>query len=237
LDTIEAGIDSLSDILENADAAGDLLAASGADAWTKLTKGSDDEVLSVAAGALDYRKVVNAMVGDAAVISRTKLAVQTRRYPIHLHTARQSSLAGNSFWTVAALTDYDAGHWEFVKDVDGKVYGHIAIPAELAGTPSAKIVLITAYNATTGISRWVVGTAPAADGATLNPGSLTDETAQDITVPGTAYFRKDVTFTLTTPPVANGMLIVEIHHNGAHVNDTVAVNSLLQGAYLEVDVV
>lgn len=235
MDTIEAGIESLSDILELADAPGDFLVASGADAWTRLAKGSDDEVLSMASGSHDYRKIVNAMVDSAAAIARSKLAVQTRRYPIHLHTPRSATLAGNAFWTVAALTDYDAGHWEFVKDVEGKVYGHVLVPAELADTPNAKVILSVAASATTGVTRLQVGTKDVADAESLNP-SLIDETAQDITVPGTAYLRKDVTFTLTNAPAANDYLIVEVFHDGDHANDTLAVNTLLFGAWLEVDV-
>lgn len=102
LDTIEAGIDSLSDILENADAAGDLLVASAADAWTKLTKGADDEVLSVAAGSLDYRKVVNAMVDAAAAIAYSKLNLASSIVNADISSSAaiaQSKLSFNSFST------------------------------------------------------------------------------------------------------------------------------------------
>lgn len=73
--------------------------------------------------------------------------------------------------------------------------------------------------------RFQVSTKAVADGETLNPGALTSETAQDITIPATAYFRKDITFTLTETLAANDLLIVEIFHVGSHTNDTVAVNT------------
>jgi len=56
------------------DAAGDLLSASAADTPARLAIGSNDEVLSVNSGALDYRKVNNAMVDSSAAIAQSKLA-------------------------------------------------------------------------------------------------------------------------------------------------------------------
>lgn len=159
----------------------------------------------------------------------------TIRVPVDMRNPRVATLAGNTFWSVLGLTNWDAGHWEFGKDVDGKVYGLVGVPKNLAGTPAASIRLVTAYNATTGVARWSVSTKDPADGETLNV-ALTAETAQDITVPGTAYLRKDVAFTLTNPPAADDVLVVEVFHEGAHTNDTVAVNSLLFGVFLQCDV-
>lgn len=79
LDKIEQGIADAHTTADAAiakailDAAGDLVSASAADTPARLAKCSDDEVLSVNSGALDYRKVVNAMVGDAAAIAYSKL--------------------------------------------------------------------------------------------------------------------------------------------------------------------
>jgi len=55
-------------------------------------------------------------------------------------------------------------------------------------------------------------------------------------VPGTAYLRKDVTFALTEALAAFDTLLVQVYHEGAHANDTLAVNTLLLGASLEVTV-
>lgn len=160
----------------------------------------------------------------------------TIRVPVDMRNPRVSSLAGNSFWRVAALTNYDAGYWEFVKDVDGKLYGLVMVPKNLDAAPTAKIVLATAYNATSGVARWSIKTKDPADGETFDA-SFTSETAQDITAPGTAKLRKDVTFTLTNAPAADDILLIEVFHEGAHANDTVAVNSLLFGAWLEINLV
>lgn len=101
LDTIEAGIESLSDILELANAEGDLLVASGADAWTRLAEGADDEVLSVNAGSLDYRKIVNAMVDAAAAIAVSKLAASATAGDV------LTTVAGTATWQAPAAGGVD----------------------------------------------------------------------------------------------------------------------------------
>ena len=154
----------------------------------------------------------------------------SKAYAVHLSTPRATSLAGNSFWMVQGLTDWDAGHWEFTKDVDGKVYGQVLVPPSYSSGGTLRLAV--AANATTGVTRLGVGTKAIADTESFNP-TLTDETKQDITVPGTAYLRKDVTFTLTETLAARDVLVVEIFHEGSHVNDTLAVNTLLMGAWLE----
>lgn len=165
----------------------------------------------------------------------------TVRIPIDLRNPRVSSLAGNSFWTVTGLTAWDAGHWEFLKDVDGKIYGIAPIPKNLAGTPNGKIVLVIGANATTGVTRLSVATKAVADTESLNPSSLTGETAQDVTVPGTARLRKDVMFpssgSLAEILAVDDLLIVEVFHEGLHANDTLAVNTELYAALLQIDVV
>jgi hypothetical protein len=153
-----------------------------------------------------------------------------RVVPIDLTTPRTSSLGGNAGWRVLALSDYDAGHWAFVKDVEGKIYGSVPIPDDY--TSGGVIRLAIAANATSGATRLQVGTKAVADGESLNP-TLTDETAQDITVPGTAYLRKDVTFTLTETLADKDLLLVEIFHDGDHANDTLNADTLLFGAWLE----
>ena len=58
------------------------------------------------------------------------------------------------------------------------------------------------------------------------------DSSQDITVPATAYLRKDVTFALTGLAGAD-LIAFYIKHEGAHANDTLAVNTWLFGAWLE----
>ena len=156
---------------------------------------------------------------------------QTRSVAVELLNPQVAANAGNAFFSVLGLTDWDAGHWEFVKDVDGKVYGIVRVPPTYVSGGTLRLAI--AANATSGVTRLVVGTKAVADGESLNP-TLTDETAQDITVPGTAYLRRDVTFALTETLAANDLLIIEIYHAGAHANDTLAVNTLLLGVWLEV---
>lgn len=153
------------------------------------------------------------------------------RLRVVLANPQTSANQGNSFWTVLGLTDWDAGHWEFVKDVDGKVHGYVHVPPDYSSGGS--LILSIAANATSGVTRLNVATKAIADGESLNPAALTDETAQDITVPATAYLQKIVTFSLAETLSANDFLIVEVFHNGIHANDTLAVNTLLMGAWLE----
>jgi len=164
------------------------------------------------------------------------LADQTIRVPIDLRNPIASSLAGNSFFNVTGLTALDLAHWEFVKDVEGKIYGVVGVPTPLAATPNAKIILQLAANATTGVSTMQVSSKAVADAESFNPGSLDSETAEDVTMPSTAYDRKEVSISLTNAPEADDILLVEIFHDGDAANDTLAVNTLLVAAYLEIDV-
>ena len=70
LDTIEAGLDAIYKLVN---AAGDIVTGSANDTLERLAIGANDELLSVNAGALDYRKIVNAMVDSAAAIAYSKL--------------------------------------------------------------------------------------------------------------------------------------------------------------------
>jgi hypothetical protein len=213
------------------DAKGDLIAATAADTVARLAVGSNGQVLTADSAEATGLKWAAAGGGSTTT---------TVRVPINLATPRSTSLAGTSFWTVTGLTAWDAGHWEFVKDVEGRVYGTVAIPHNVAGTPVAKIVLALGANATSGATRFTVGTKAVADGESLNPASFTAETAIDTTVPGTARLRKDVTFpasgAIGETVAADDILIVEITHNGDHTNDTLAVNTELYGAWLQIDV-
>lgn len=148
---------------------------------------------------------------------------------IDLRNPQVAANAGNCFPTVSALTDWEAWHWEFVKDVDGKLYGLAKIGSSLP----TKIALEIAAAATSGVTRISVGHKAIGDGESLNPATLTQITAQDITVPGTSRFRKKVTFTITESLAPEDLLLIEVFHEGAHANDTLAVNTELYTAYLE----
>lgn len=133
--------------------------------------------------------------------------------------------AGNAFWTVAGLSQWEAGHYEFVKDVSGRLHGLFK-----AGGSLTNVVLSLGANATSGITRMHVHVTPVGDGESLNPGATALTVTQDVTVPGTARQRKDVTFNVSAAGVAAGdLVILQIRHEGTHANDTLAVNTELYG--------
>ena len=164
----------------------------------------------------------------------------TTRIPIDLELPRTNSLAGNSFYSPEYLStaDEDMGFWQFVFDVDGKIYGKVTIPNTIGATPAAKIILVISANATTGDSRLSCSALPTTNGESLNRAKQT-VTAQDITVENVAFETKEVSFDLPTitafPVVAKDILDIELFHEGAHANDTLAVNTLIKEAYLEID--
>jgi hypothetical protein len=172
--------------------------------------------------------------GGALVWAPIPAGTSVRRIPLALNVPRVSTLAGNAFWSVAAAGGWDSGRWEFVKDVEGRVYGTVFVPPTYDPAVTAKIILALAANAAAGVTRMQVATKAVADGESVAPGALTVEAAQDVIVPATAYLSKIVTFPLTEVLAANDLLIVEVTHLGAHANDTLAVSTLLYGAWFEV---
>lgn len=119
----------------------------------------------------------------------------------------------------------------FLQDVAGYWYGHIRVPQDYAGTPAVKLSI--GANATSGVSRLAVSSYRTADAASYD-GTYTTEAAQDVTVPGTAYLRKDVTFSITTASITAGDdLMVRVDHEGAHANDTLAVPTILFSAVFQ----
>lgn len=169
----------------------------------------------------------------------------TTRFPIDIRSPDLTGNPGNSFFTntplTAATPDFDLGHWEFVKDVDGAVFGLVRIPNVIGATPAAKIILTLAANATTGVSTMRVDARPIAnDAESLDQALDTTVANQDVSMPATAYNTKEVSFTLPTsgngfPVAAKDLLLVRIEHEGADADDTLAVNTLLIDAQLEID--
>jgi hypothetical protein len=70
------------------------------------------------------------------------------------------------------------------------------------------------------------------DGEDFDP-TLTANTAQDISVPGTSLLAKLVTFTGLPTLQVGDTLLVAILHDGAHANDTVAGSTFVHSAWLE----
>ena len=123
----------------------------------------------------------------------------------------------------------------FVKDVDGTWYGHIRVPQNYVG--NAKVIVSIFANATTGVTRLVLGTFKAANAATYDAAAFTDETAQDITVPATVNVRKDVTFpasgSLATSLAAGDDLFIRLQHVGTAGTDTLAVDTMIMEAVFQ----
>jgi len=163
----------------------------------------------------------------------------TIQIPIDLRNPGVTLVPGNAFWTVLGLTAWDAGHWQFVKDVHGSVFGIVRIPKNMAGTPAAKIKLVIAANATSGVTRLDVlhkAVQSIATGESLNPAALVSIGETDVTVPSTAYLTLEVSFTVSEAIAAEDELLIQVFHHGDHANDTLAVNTLLIDAFLEIDV-
>ena len=162
----------------------------------------------------------------------------TVRIPIDLRAPGTTIDAGNAFWIVDGLTAHDFGNWQFLQSADGSVFGVAHVPKNLAVVPAAKIVLILMANSTSGnVTSMQVFTAPVApDGELFDPASLTSITVQDVTMPTTAFQTKEISFTIAAAPVADDLLIVRIFHDGNTANDTLAENTILIEAYLEIDV-
>lgn len=117
----------------------------------------------------------------------------------------------------------------FVKDVVGDWWGVVRVPGNYSS--AGAVVISIAANATSGVTTMGLASNPVTDAAGYDV-ALTAESDQDVTVPGTAYFRKDVTFTLTPTLAAGDDLIVRIRHNGTAVNDTLAADTLMFDAVL-----
>ena len=190
--------------------------------------GTSGQVLSTnASGVLSWA---------TAAGGATTTTVHLRCTPL---TPRVSSLAGNAFWNVIALTNHDTGIVEFVKDVQGKYYYTCPVPNNLHATPNAKIKVVLFANATSGVTSLQISSGRVADGGNFGTVTLTAETRQDITVPATAYLLKYATFptsgSLGVTPAANEFLVIELFHDGTQVADTLAVNTQILDVFLIVD--
>ncbi len=162
-------------------------------------------------------------------------AAVARYYPIMLTTPQQQSNKGNTWWGIDQPgANVDQGAWFFKRNTLAHWFGSVLIPATLGATPAASITLIWDINITTGNVQWQVGTARWASGA-AHPTSYTNETAQTITVPGTARFQARTRFPATgnlgVTPQAGDLLMVDISQLAA---STAAMEAVLHMAYLEV---
>lgn len=151
----------------------------------------------------------------------------TKQVPIPLTTVDSS---GNGYAGLIATSNIREVVASFLKDVVGDWWGIVRVPQDYSS--AGAIVLSLAANATTGVTTMGVATTVIANAAVYDQ-ALTAESDVDVSVPGTAYTRKDQSYTLTTTPTAGADLLVRIRHNGTAANDTLAVDTLLFNAVFE----
>jgi len=126
----------------------------------------------------------------------------------------------NGFSNLRAIIPY------FTKSADGTWQGSFPVPSNYS---SGGTVVVTAVaNATSGAVRWIVLCGQTKNGSSADL-SLTAETAQNVTVPGTANQAFDTTFTLagTTPSAGTAhpeVFVVQVERNGSNGGDTLAVD-------------
>ena len=151
----------------------------------------------------------------------------TKQVPISLTTVDSS---GNGYAGLVSTANIREVVAAFVKDVVGDWWGIVRVPQDYSS--AGAIVLSLAANATTGVTTMGLATKVIANAAVYDQ-ALTAESDVDVTVPGTAYTRKDQSYTLTTTPTAGADIVVRIRHNGTATNDTLAVDTLLFNAVFQ----
>lgn len=151
-----------------------------------------------------------------------------KSFPVKLLNPRVTTLAGNAFFSVVGLTAWDWGHWEFVRDVEGRIYGIV----RLDGVVSAGNLRLSLAASAAGVTRMGLKAHWTKDGISVNPASLpTSYTSQDVTM-AAGYVQRDISFAINGLATYS-LLILEIIHEGTHVNDTLAANTLLLDASFE----
>lgn len=151
----------------------------------------------------------------------------TKQVPIGF---RNWDSSGNGYAFLVSTSNLRLLSYAFLKDVVGDWWGVVRVPEDYSS--GGKIVIPVFCTATSGVTVIGLASTPISDTDVYDT-ALTAETDQSITVAGTAYARKDVSFTLTPTLVAGDDLVLRIRHNGTAVADTLTVDTLMQGPVLE----
>lgn len=160
--------------------------------------------------------------------------------PVDLRSPRIQTLAGNAFWTVSGMsTTSDLGHWEFLQNVDGKVYGEVKVPPNMAATPNVYFeAWISHANGTTGeVTSLQVNYLHRSTGESLTT-AFTTSTVRDFTVSNTADVIELVRLPesgFITAPVAGDITFVEFFHDGDKPADTLSENTRLHRLDMIID--
>ena len=217
LNRLEDGVEAVTPLAEGAipksvlTTKGDLLAASAAATPARVGVGTTGQILTA----------------DPAQPAGVKWAAPpaTGAIPVKIVSPRSRDLQGNSFFANAGFTNMDLGHWQFVQDVEGRIYGI----ARLSGSISSVNVRLS-VTGDGGVARWAVNYLAAKDGISMQA-ALTALAAQDISVPA-SFVQKDALFAIAGLSTFTA-LYLEIVHDGAHANDTCPGNSILLDASLD----
>lgn len=120
--------------------------------------------------------------------------------------------SGNSFYTVAALTNWFSGHVEFVPNTTTYVDCVVRIPNNVASTPNASVILeICSSDATSGhTANFQTSDGMVIPGGSFNVPALASASAQSYATTATAYQRVTLTFPVQSAIVANAILIIKI---------------------------
>ncbi|HEY6022338.1 MAG TPA: hypothetical protein VIY48_21510, partial [Candidatus Paceibacterota bacterium] len=146
-----------------------------------------------------------------------------------------SDQTGNSFYTVASLTNWFDAHWEFTKNANSYMTCMVRVPNNVATTPNAAFVLeLAADDGTAGHTAnfQTCDTAITSTGS-LNVGALSCAANQPYTTTTTAYQRSTLSYNVQSTIAANYILAVKI---ATSTTGTAPSNNMLLWPYLKIDV-
>ncbi len=139
--------------------------------------------------------------------------------------------SGNAYPLLVDLSPHRLVVPAFAKDVAGYWYGKFTVPQDYASAP--QIVLRLAASTTSLVSTMAVSSYPTTADGNSYDGTYTTETQQNVSLPGTAYNRKDVTFTLTSTITVGADINLRVDHEGAVGADTNTAETLLYGVFFK----
>jgi hypothetical protein len=116
---------------------------------------------------------------------------------------------GNSFYSVASLTNYFYGHWEFVFGQAAYINCTVFIPTG-PGVSKQIVLDIAANDATAGHTANFQTCDQVINSGTINAGALTCAANQTFTTTSTAYNRVTLTFAVQSTLSNNSILVVKI---------------------------
>jgi hypothetical protein len=134
---------------------------------------------------------------------------------------------------VTTLTNWICGHWEFVFGQASFADFSVRIPANVAGSPNASIVLdvfsadnVAGHTAFFQTLDQVVTT-------NLQVGALTGEPTQTYTTTSTAYARVSLTSAVASTVAAGNILVLKVTTNPT---GTAPTSNMIVLPYLKIDV-